>query len=68
MQMHSTIITYNLTPLLFTENMSSALYYSVDNVDNASILSVSTNATEANIPGAGRTIGQIYAGGKLEKK
>ena len=50
--------------------MSSALYYSVDAVDNVSILSVSTNATEANIPGVGRTIGLFYdyAGGKLQKK
>ena len=70
MQTYSPIITYNLTPLLFTENMNSAQYCLIDDVDNASTHSVSTNATEDNIPGAGRTIGLAYgyAGGKLEKK
>ena len=70
MQTYSPIITYNLTPLLFTENMNSAQYCLIDDVDNASTHSVSTNATEDNIPGAGRTIGlaMVMQGGSWKRK
>ena len=39
-------------------------------MDNASIRSISTNDTAANLPGAGRTIGLFYdfAGKKLQNK